>query len=161
MDFYGEMHLPLVYLENLGSTSKNRKSKNDAKGAGVDDSHMEEFRETMVETKDEQMWGSVDDGDDGVTDDQKFDDDEISLEREGSTYLLFKEKYMDEARKHLGKQVKGVYDEIKQYKYRYIKLARSINSSTFLHLLTLNDISLILLFCNLSDSKCIYPLVFE
>ena len=79
---------------------------------------MEEFRETMIETNDEEMWEEVTEADDSITDESSFRKDEITLFREGKTYELFKQKYMDEAAKHFAKKVKEEYDEELHYVYR-------------------------------------------
>ena len=98
---------------------KSRKSRKSAKGAGVDDQHVDELRETVAETSEEKMWDDVTEEDDQIIDENQFEDNEVSLVRDGSTFPLFKEKYMDEARKNLKRKTKEVFNELGQFKYRY------------------------------------------
>ena len=101
---------------NLGSRSKSRKS---AKGAGVDNQQIEELNEEQGETWEDQMWEDVTEKDDKVKDEDQFEENEVSLQRDGQTHPLFKEKYISEARKNLKKKVKEVFKELKQFMYRY------------------------------------------
>ena len=64
------------------------------------------------------MWDDVTDKDDKITDEKRFEDNEVSLVRAGRTYPLFKEKYMDEARKNLKRKTKDVFNELGQFMYR-------------------------------------------
>ena len=117
--------LKLLILEGSNrksSTSKaSAKARRSKKGAVVDDQKMEEFKETMqdtmIETQDE-MWEEITQNDDNSKDEDNFNIDEISLEREGKTFELFKQKYMDEACKYFSKPVLKEFDLHLQYVYR-------------------------------------------
>ena len=97
------LEISWILNSNKAPTSKSRKSRKSAKGAGAEDKQMEEFREIMVENSEELMWDDTTDEDDNITDESRFENNEVSLVRDGLTYPLFKEKFMDEARKNLKK----------------------------------------------------------